>query len=278
MMPANTCTKIFADKETNNWFKACIALNVTKEGLTNFVENTMKKVHAALDFKNYLSSSWLSPPPPDPLCPLEKVRQIGRDVRHSANCKTSDAELQDYFQILTMLLADPLQNDRLPLTEFGNLIQEFKQAIERVKDAAEEDFSEKAKQSLEEGLKKIMEALKDGEQEIRNKIQQADNEITEKMNKATSQIEEMKHESVQTIYDRTEYCTRQIEQKIGDETKKAEHTITSQIDTLTKSSVKLIEDHTRDRMERMQQKIADKAGEDFERRVEGDDDNDNYDD
>ncbi|KAH3857190.1 hypothetical protein DPMN_099793 [Dreissena polymorpha] len=353
-MPANTGTKIFADKETNNWFKAFIALNVTKEGLTNFVENTMKKVHAALgtcssyekaiislhrfsgpswkntkrhdwksnwweiakcflppqgyanvssvqesdfnaviniilnctDFKNYLSSSWLSPPPPGPLCPLEKVRQIGRDVRHSANCKTTDSELQDYFQILTMLLADPvclahdtsanialsrltdLQNDRLPLTEFGNLIQEFKQAIERVKDAAEEDFSEKAKQSLEEGLKKIKEALKDCEQEIRNKIQQADNEITEKMNKATSQIEEMKHESVQTIYDRTEYCTRQIEQKIGDETKKAEQTITSQIDTLTKSSVKLIEDHTRDRMERIQQKIADKAGEDFERRVE----------
>ncbi|XP_052270121.1 uncharacterized protein LOC127871354 isoform X2 [Dreissena polymorpha] len=336
-MPANTGTKIFADKETNNWFKACIALSVTKEGLTNFVENTMKKVHAALgkcssyekaiishhrfsgpswkntkrhywksnwweiakcflppqkgyadvssvqesdfnaviniimnctDFKNYLSSSWLSPPPPDPLCPLEKVRQIGRDLRHSANCKTTDSELQDYFQILTMLLADPLQNDRLPLTEFGNLIQEFKQAIERVKDAAEEDFSEKAKQSLEEGLKKIKEALKDGEQEIRNKIQQADNEITEKMNKATSQIEEMKLESVQTIYDRTEYCTRQIEQKIGDETKKAEQTITSQIDTLTKSSVKLIEDHTRDRMERIQQKIADKAGEDFERRVE----------
>ncbi|KAH3857202.1 hypothetical protein DPMN_099806 [Dreissena polymorpha] len=48
MMPANTCTKIFADKETNSWFKACIALNVTKEGLTKFVENTMKKVHAAL--------------------------------------------------------------------------------------------------------------------------------------------------------------------------------------------------------------------------------------
>ena len=41
-------TNIFIDKETNNWFKACIALNVTKEGLTNFVEKTMKKVHAAI--------------------------------------------------------------------------------------------------------------------------------------------------------------------------------------------------------------------------------------
>ncbi|KAH3857214.1 hypothetical protein DPMN_099819 [Dreissena polymorpha] len=150
-MPANTGTKIFADKETNNWFKACIALNVTKEGLTNFVENTMKKVHTALgtcssykkaiislhrfsgpswkntkrhdwksnwweiakcflppqgyanvssvqesdfnaviniilnctDFKNYLSSSWLSPPPPDPLCPLEKVIRVLKCFKHN---------------------------------------------------------------------------------------------------------------------------------------------------------------------------------------------------
>ena len=82
------------------------------------------------------------------------------------------------------------------------------------------------------------------------------------MNKATSQIEEMKHESVQTIYDRTEYCKQQI----GDQTSKAEHTIhtktcvsITQIDTLTKSSVQLIEDRTRVNMERMQLKIDDKA-------------------
>ncbi|KAH3777867.1 hypothetical protein DPMN_179315 [Dreissena polymorpha] len=368
-------TNIFKDKETNNWFKACIALNVTKEGLTNFVEMTMKKVHAAIgsscgqctieqlfpcstqglcnkrkrnscsfhksylpqqchiceqvklgiisyhrfkgpswkntnaqgwksnwwdiakcylppqgyadmssvqesdfnaviniilnctDFKNYLSPSWLSPPPPDPQCPLEKVRQIGRDVRHSANCKTTDAELQDYFQILTMLLADPvclahdtcanialsrltdLQNDRLPLTEFGNLIQEFKQAIERVKDAAEEEFSEKAKHTLEKGLNKIKEALKDSEQVIGKKMD----------------------ENIQTLYDRTEYCKQQI----GDQTSKAEHTIQTktcvsitQIDTLTKSSVQLIEDRTRVNMERMQLKIVDKAEEDYERGLE----------
>ncbi|KAH3731218.1 hypothetical protein DPMN_057226 [Dreissena polymorpha] len=38
---------LFSDKDTKNWFKACIALNVTKAGLTNFVENKMKKVHTA---------------------------------------------------------------------------------------------------------------------------------------------------------------------------------------------------------------------------------------
>ncbi|KAH3802518.1 hypothetical protein DPMN_156196 [Dreissena polymorpha] len=156
-MAANT--KIFADEETNNWFKACIALSVTKEGLTQFIENTIKKVHAAIgsscgqcsieklmqspkcqtcdkvklgiesfhrfngpswkntkaqgwksnwwqiakcylpptgyagvssvqesdfnavinimwnctDFQNHLCPSWLSPLPPDPQCPLEKV-------------------------------------------------------------------------------------------------------------------------------------------------------------------------------------------------------------
>ncbi|XP_052221835.1 uncharacterized protein LOC127838251 isoform X2 [Dreissena polymorpha] len=290
-MAANT--NIFSDKETNNWFKMCVALNITKEGLANFVENTIKKVHAPLgsscglcsieqlmpcptqglcnkrkrnicsfhkshlpqpcqrcdtvkhgiisyhrfsgpswknikaqgwktdwweiakcylppqgyadvssvqesdfnaviniilnctDFQKYLSSSWLSPPPPDPQCPLEK-----------------------------------LQNDRLPLIEFGNMSMSTIQAIERAKDVAEEQFSEKAKHTLEEGLNKIKEALKNGEQVIEQSI---------------------KTKTLVSI---------------------------TQIDTLTKSSVQLIEDHTKDSMARMQQNIADKAREDYERRVE----------
>ncbi|KAH3728813.1 hypothetical protein DPMN_054775 [Dreissena polymorpha] len=35
-------TNIFNDKNTNNWFKACISLNFTKEGLTDFV---LKELH-----------------------------------------------------------------------------------------------------------------------------------------------------------------------------------------------------------------------------------------
>ncbi|KAH3720781.1 hypothetical protein DPMN_063685 [Dreissena polymorpha] len=41
-------TNIFADKQTNNWFKACIALNVTKEGLAHFVDTEIKKVQTAV--------------------------------------------------------------------------------------------------------------------------------------------------------------------------------------------------------------------------------------
>lgn len=35
---------IFTDKQTNNWFKACIALNLTKEGLTDFVVTELLNV------------------------------------------------------------------------------------------------------------------------------------------------------------------------------------------------------------------------------------------
>ncbi|XP_052221837.1 uncharacterized protein LOC127838253 isoform X2 [Dreissena polymorpha] len=78
-------------------------------------------------------------------------------------------------------------------------------------------------------------------------------------------------ESIQTLYDRTEYCKRQI----GDQSSKAEQTIKTktyisitQIDKLTKSSVQLIEGHTKNSMARMQQTVADKAVEDYERGVE----------
>ncbi|XP_052250733.1 uncharacterized protein LOC127857970 isoform X2 [Dreissena polymorpha] len=218
-MAANT--HLFGDKETNNWLKACIGLNVTKEGLANFLCAELQKVHTivgrscgncpienliqcptnpycnkrkrnycpfhksqkpqpcpicdnvkhniilhhryggpswrntraekwalnyweigkcylppdgyssissvqesdfngvisimlnCLHFQTCLSPLCLSPPPPDKQCPLEKVRQIGRDVRHTSDCKVTDADLQDYFKTLSTLLADPqyLQHD-----------------------------------------------------------------------------------------------------------------------------------------------------------------------
>ncbi|XP_052220579.1 uncharacterized protein LOC127837486 [Dreissena polymorpha] len=212
---------VFTDKETINWFKASKALNVAKQGLTDFLDKQLQNVHAALGkccgncpieklipcptnpycnkrkrnycpfhksqkpqpcptcdhvkqniilqhrysgpswrntraenwaqdyweigkcflppdgyshvcsvqesdfngvisimlnclhFQTCLSSSCLSPPPPDKQCPLEKVRQIGRDVRHTSDNKVTDADQQDYFQTLSTLLADPncLQHD-----------------------------------------------------------------------------------------------------------------------------------------------------------------------
>ncbi|KAH3812553.1 hypothetical protein DPMN_140988 [Dreissena polymorpha] len=123
------------------------------------------------------------------------------------------------------------------------------QAIGRAKDAGEEQFSEKAKHTIEESLNKIKEASKDGERVIGTKMD----------------------ESIQTINDRTKYCKLQIE----DQTSKAEQTIKTKtcvsithIDTLTKSSVQLIEDHSKESMARMQQKVTDKADEDYERGVE----------
>ncbi|KAH3735606.1 hypothetical protein DPMN_042142 [Dreissena polymorpha] len=39
---------VFIDEETNNWFKACLALNITKEGLANFVDTELQKFHTAV--------------------------------------------------------------------------------------------------------------------------------------------------------------------------------------------------------------------------------------
>ncbi|KAH3813078.1 hypothetical protein DPMN_141528 [Dreissena polymorpha] len=67
---------------------------------------------------------------------------IGRDVRHTSDCKVTDASLQGYFQILYRLLADStclqhdhaatvartrlsdLQNDCMSLKELGALLEE----------------------------------------------------------------------------------------------------------------------------------------------------------
>ncbi|KAH3800489.1 hypothetical protein DPMN_154122 [Dreissena polymorpha] len=194
-------TNIFTEKETNNWFKASIALNVKKDGLANFLNTQLQNVHAVvgkgcgncpieklipcptnpychkrnrrycpfhksqkpqqchtcdkvkkniilqhrysvpswrntraenwaqdyweigkcflppdkynsvssvlesdfngvicimlncLHFQACLSSSCLSTPPPNNQCQLEKVRQTCRDVRHTADCKVTDAGL-----------------------------------------------------------------------------------------------------------------------------------------------------------------------------------------
>ncbi|KAH3800467.1 hypothetical protein DPMN_154100 [Dreissena polymorpha] len=100
-----------------------------------------------LHFQTCLSPLCLFPSPPDKQCPLEKVRQIGREIRHTANCKITDADLQDYFHTLTTLLADPiclqhdpsaviactrlrdLQSDRMSITEVGDLFKEFNQML-----------------------------------------------------------------------------------------------------------------------------------------------------
>ncbi|KAH3755894.1 uncharacterized protein LOC127848290 [Dreissena polymorpha] len=214
---------VFADKETNNWFKACIALNITKKGLKDFFDTEINKVCAAVGRscgqcsiehllrcptqglcrrktrqicqfhngpanqprncpsnvchqvqKNILQKHRFSNPswrnthaekwgsdhwevakcylPPEgysqvaslddcdfnglitillscihfdncfsftisPLrgdCLLHKVRNIGRMIRHTANCKVTDSDLGEYFMTLKSLLDDPICLSQYP--------------------------------------------------------------------------------------------------------------------------------------------------------------------
>ncbi|XP_052275815.1 uncharacterized protein LOC127875047 [Dreissena polymorpha] len=143
-----------------------------------------------LHFQTCLSPLCLSPPPPDKQCPLEKVRQIGRDVRHTSDCKVTDADLQDYFKTLSTLLADPqylqhdpsaiiactrlsdLQNARMSFEELGKLLKEANHTLEDAKKAGE-CFSEKAERTLEEleaGLHQLKAAKEDIVAQVKKEV------------------------------------------------------------------------------------------------------------
>ncbi|KAH3710715.1 hypothetical protein DPMN_070208 [Dreissena polymorpha] len=70
-MAANT--NLFADKETNNWFKACIGLNVTKQGLTNFLCTELQKLHTVVGSScGKCPIEQLIPCPTNPYCNKKK--------------------------------------------------------------------------------------------------------------------------------------------------------------------------------------------------------------
>ncbi|KAH3771141.1 hypothetical protein DPMN_172443 [Dreissena polymorpha] len=320
-------TNIFTDKQTNNWFKACIALNLTKDGLTDFVvtellnvqtkvgrscgqcfiqnlilcpthyvckkrkgnncsfhnsqkpkscqtcdkvkqditllhrfirpswENTKAELWATnpweigkcylppdgyssvssvqesdfngvvsvvlncKHFETCLSVACLSPPPPDKKCPLEKVRQIGRDVRHTADCKVTDADLQYFFLTLTTLLADPvrllhdtsatearrklsdLQNDRLSLDDLGKLLKEANQTLTQGKEAGER-FSKEAERTLREGLNTLEVTIQAGKDRIENQTQAGEKRIEIKTQESINLINRTVIEKDQDEYER----------------------------------------------------------------------------
>ncbi|KAH3797120.1 hypothetical protein DPMN_150695 [Dreissena polymorpha] len=77
-MAANT--NLLTDKETNNWFKASIALNVTKQGLTNFLTTELHNVHIVVGrscgncpFQKLVPCHKSQKPQPCPTC--DKVNQ-----------------------------------------------------------------------------------------------------------------------------------------------------------------------------------------------------------
>ncbi|KAH3800558.1 hypothetical protein DPMN_154191 [Dreissena polymorpha] len=361
-------TNIFTEKETNNWIKASIALNVTREGLANFLNTQLQNVHAvvgrscglcpieklipcptnpyckkikrnncafhksqkpqpcptcdnvkqniillhrygrpslkntraekwALDyweigkcylppdgyssvssvlesdfngvisimlnclhFQTCLSSSFLSPPPPDNQCQLEKVRQIGREVRHTANCQVTDADLQDYFLTLSTLLADPiclqhdpsamiactklrdLQNDSISLDTLGDLLKEAYQTLNDAKEAGQR-YSEMAERSLSKGLKRLENAIQVGQQRLESKT----NIGEQRMIMKTHTVEE----GIQIAYERFESMIQLKEQRLEHEKKVVKQRIESKIHEVEQC----IESDMHDGMQRIERKI-----------------------
>ncbi|XP_052247743.1 uncharacterized protein LOC127855890 [Dreissena polymorpha] len=142
---------VFTDKERTNWLKAWLAVDIAKSGLEQFAENEAKA-----------------------------AREIDRIVRHSSQCKLTDADLQDIFTTLTNLLSDPtclaqdvasqeavkklakLQNDGLKITteEMMHLLLAVQEKLKTVDTIAEKTLAEirihtdKCKRELDEHTEK----------------------------------------------------------------------------------------------------------------------------
>ncbi|KAH3853866.1 uncharacterized protein LOC127875418 [Dreissena polymorpha] len=309
-----TNSNVFTDKETNNWFKACIALNVTKEGLTNFVDKEIKKVHNAIgrscgncltenlvkcptkgtckqfancNFHNsitkrtrqcprnlcnsvmkniitqhrYNGPSWINtnakqwstnhwqiakcffppdgyinvssvqatdfngvisvllnckhfdncfsftiaPKEPAPKCVLTQARELGRTIRHTPDCKVTDAELVDYLHTLDTLLADPkflaqdpaatlartklanLQKDGVILTkaEFDEYLKELHRLLIKAQQTGEQISL--AKESVLQEISTYMNVhTTDGLLEIEKKTHEAIQRIGKEVIKQTT--------------------------------------------------------------------------------------------
>ncbi|XP_052250621.1 uncharacterized protein LOC127857915 isoform X2 [Dreissena polymorpha] len=381
-MAANT--HLIGDKETNNWFKACIGLNVTKEGLTNFLCAELQKVHTVvgrscgncpienliqcptnpycnkrkrnycpfhksqkpqpcpicdnvkhniilqhryggpswrntraekwalnyweigkcylppdgyssissvqesdfngvisimlncLHFQTCLSPLCLSPPPPDKQCPLEKVRQIGRDVRHTSDCKVTDADLQDYFKTLSTLLADPqylqhdpsaiiactrlsdLQNDRMSFEELGKLLKEINQTLEEAKKTGKR-FSEMAERTLSKHLQKLDATNQLGLKRLKNRTTVGEKRLHSKTKVGEHRLERKTQFGAQRIESRTQYGEQRIEKKTND----ADQCIDGKVHDVTQR----IEISVQHGIERMQQAANKTAQADYEREV-----------
>ncbi|KAH3831125.1 hypothetical protein DPMN_104387, partial [Dreissena polymorpha] len=357
MMASNT--NLFTDKETTNWFKAALALNVAKQGLTNFLDKQLQNVHAVvgrgcgncpiekliscptkpyckkakrnycsfhksqkpqpcstcdnvkqniisqhrysgpswrntraenwahdyweigkcflppdgyssvcsvhesdfngvisiflncLHFQTCLSSSCLSPPPPDKQCPLEKVRQIGRDVRHTSNCKVTDADLQDYFQTLSTLLADPnclqhdpsatlactrlrdMQNDRMSIKELGELLKEAHQTLKHAIEAGER-FSGEAKRTCAEANAYFM-CLK---QSLKKKTQDGEQRLTNQTHAGQRRIKSKTKAGLKHIERKRQVAEQCLESKIKDGTQRIEYTMQDSITRMQQAANK----------------------------------------
>ncbi|XP_052222394.1 uncharacterized protein LOC127838604 isoform X2 [Dreissena polymorpha] len=304
---------VSTDKEINNWFKACIAINITKVGLTNFVKTEMQKVHVSVGkscgicsienvmscptsglckkkkgikctfhqtksyrqchtceqvkqkitslhrfqgpswkntkpelwisdeweiakcflppdgynhvmciqksdfngvisvilnckyFETCLSSTCLSPPPPDKECFLEQVRQIGRDLRHIADCK--------------------LENDRIPLCEYGELMKAVREAFTQAEKLGTHFAT--SNNIIEEGCRKIEDAICVMERKTHDSVIQIDKHtrdgvrlICDRTQIVKRELEDQAHNAQYIISEKTRKATTEIDMKTNDGMKK----------------------------------------------------------
>ncbi|XP_052221620.1 uncharacterized protein LOC127838087 isoform X4 [Dreissena polymorpha] len=219
-----------------------------------------------LHFQTCLSSLCLSPPPPDKQCPLEKVRQIGRDVRHTSDCKVKDADLQDYFKTLSTLLADPqylqhdpsaiiactrlsdLQNDRMSFEELGKLLKEVNQTLEEAKKTGER-FSEMAEKTLSKHLQKLDATNQLGLIRLKKKTTVGEQRLHSKTKVGEHRLERKTQFGAQIIYSRTRNGEQRIEKKTND----GKH----RLERKTQFGAQIIYSRTRNGEQRIEQKTND---------------------
>ncbi|KAH3844147.1 uncharacterized protein LOC127872720 isoform X3 [Dreissena polymorpha] len=186
----------------------------------------------------------IAPEKNNPPCLLTKAREIGRTVRHSSQCKLTDADLQVIFTTLTNLLNDPtclahdvasqeavnklakLQNDRLKITteEMMHLLGAVEEKLKEVDNLAEKTLHE-----------------------IRESIQRYMNDLREHKDTCKQQLDEHTETGEMKLDEHTEKCEMKLDEHTGAcEMKLDKHTETCEVklDEHTEKCEMKLDEHT----------------------------------
>ncbi|KAH3820404.1 uncharacterized protein LOC127832627 [Dreissena polymorpha] len=198
-----------------------------------------------------------------PPCLLTKAREIGRTVRHSSQCKLTDADLQDIFTTLTNLLTDPmclardvtsqeavkklakLQNDGLKITteEMINLLVAVQDEVKNVENTAD----------------KTLDAIRVHLEHCRNDVKEYTEKCKEKLDERTEKCEATLHERTAKCEEKLDERTAKCEEKLDKRTEKCEE----KLDKYTNKCKDALDEHFRKSAESNYEQSC----EDFRRRL-----------
>ncbi|KAH3811271.1 uncharacterized protein LOC127836583 [Dreissena polymorpha] len=131
-------------------------------------------------------------------CLLTKAREIGRIVRHSSQCKVTDADLQDIFTTLTKLLSD-----QTSLTHDVTAQEAVKKLAELQKDTL--------KITTEE-MMHLLQASQDTLNKIQNKADKSQNEMQTYLEQCKTDLNTYTNKCKQDLDDQTAKCTKAIDE------------------------------------------------------------------